>query len=160
MTMKVITWRQDEGSVDLMQLFVGLLIISIASIGTFQSLFYGYDQLDFNMRYRSAVSIARSYVEYWQGRIHTDIDFKDRPVFSGNQGDPEVFLLDERDPTTTYDDVYCEVAYSPIIAVDHETTEGTDFYKFSVIVLWSEPNDYNGAPHQIVFSAAMVPAGL
>lgn len=157
---KAKVWRQDDGSIDMMQLFVGLLIISIASVGTFQALFYGYDQLDFQMRYRKAVSVARSYVEYWQGRIHTDINFDDRELMNGNLGRPLTVLLDDRDPTTSYDDIYCEVAYGPIRLIDLETTDGTDHMLIDVIVTWYEPNDYNGREHTIIFNAAMVPAAL
>jgi len=154
--------QQDEGSIDFIQLIVGLMIIAIAAVGTFQALFYGYEQLDYEMRYRKAISMARSYVEYWQGRIHTDFNPNDRATMVGNLGDPHVFLLDERNPTITYDDIYCEVAYGPIVPVDLETTgEGVDHYLISVIVSWWEPNESRMiAPHEIEFSAAMVPATL
>ncbi len=156
------TWRQDEGSIDFIQILVGLLIISIAAVGTFQALFYGYEQLDYQMRYKKAISMARSYVEYWQGRIHTDFNSGDRQMMVGNLGDPEIFLLDERDPTTVMDDIFCEVAYGPIDAIDLEATgEGIDHYLIHVIVSWWEPNEEEDAlPNEVKFYAAMVPAAL
>lgn len=156
------TWRQDEGSIDFIQILVGLLIISIAAVGTFQALFYGYEQLDYQMRYKKAISMARSYVEYWQGRIHTDFNPGDRQMMVGNLGDPEVFLLDERDPTTILDDIYCEVAYGQISPIDlDETGEGVDHYLIYVIVSWWEPNEpENTIPNEVEFYAAMVPAAL
>jgi len=161
MNAKKKAWRQDDGSLDLMQLFVGMLIISIAAVGTFQALFYGYEQLDFQMRYRKAISMGRSYVEYWQGRVHTDLDFDDRRILNGNLGNPEIFLLDERDPTTSYDDIYCEVAYGPIVPFNDPSTEGTDHYLIQVHVSWFEPGeDRRALPHDIIFHAAMVPASL
>lgn len=155
-------WRQDEGSIDLIQIFVGLLIIAIAAIGTFDALFYGYEQLDFQMRYRKAISVARSYVEYWQGRIHTDIDYTEPEVMYGNLRNPKKSLLDARDPTTVLDDVYCEVAYGRIEAVDSEETGvGVDHFLIYVIVTWWEPEDLDSAPpHKVEFHAAMVPAAL
>ncbi len=159
-------WRQDDGSIDLMQLFVGLLIISVASIGTFQALFYGYEQLDYQMRYRKAVSTARSYMEYWQGRVHTDLKFNNMQVMHGNLARPETFLLDERDPTTDYDDIYCEVAYGPItprVLNSEEENYGSDvsyYYDLYVRVEWYEPNDYNGPARKIEFDGAMVPADM
>ena len=159
-------WRQDDGSIDLMQLIVGMIIISVASIGTFQALFYGYEQLDYQMRYRKAISMARSYMEYWQGRVHTDIKFEDRAVMNGNLARPITLLLDERDPTSTYDNIYCDVAYGPIrprVLNSEDEQAGTDasfFYDISVQVEWFEPNDYNGTPHIIIFDAAMVPSDL
>ncbi len=155
-------WRQDEGSIDFIQIFVGLLIIAIAAVGTFQALFYGYEQLDFQMRYRNAICIARSYVEYWQGRIHTDIDFRDRATMLGNLRTPREVILDSRDPSTVLDDVYCNVAYGAIREVDFEATgAGVDHYLIYVIVTWWEPNDSPVAPpHEVAFHAAMVPAAL
>lgn len=155
------TWRRDEGSIDFIQLFVGLLIISIAAVGTFQALFYGYEMLDFQMRYRKAISIARSYVEYWQGRIHTDFGATAQ-VMAGNMGTPEILLLDERDPTTSFDDIDCEVAYDQIDDVDLVSTGvGVDHFLFNVILTWYEPNEpRDGPPHEIGFNAAMVPAAL
>ena len=161
-------WRRDEGSIDLIQVFVGILIISIAAIGTFQSLFYGYEQLDYQMRYRKAISIARAYAEYWQGRIHTDIDLDDLRVRSGNLYRPQSVLLDQRDPSILYDDVYCEVAYGPLSpktfsvanAVNEQDATAA-FYEFEVYVYWYEPEDITrGEPHEIAFHAAMAPAAL
>jgi len=161
-------WQQDKGSIDLIQLFAGLLIISIAAVGTFQALFYGYEQLDFQMRYRKAISMARSYTEYWQGRIHTDFNTDDRRMMIGNLRDPEVFLLDERDPTTDFDDIFCEVAYGEIVprsfdALDVRQGEGgiSEYYLIEVRVSWYEPNDRTRvSPHQVAFHAAMVQAAL
>ncbi len=160
-------WQQDDGSIDLIQLFAGLLIISIAAVGTFQALFYGYEQLDFQMRYRNAISVARSYAEYWQGRIHTDFNTNDRRMMIGNLQDPEVHLLDERDPTTDLDDILCDVAYSQIVpksfeALDAVEDEGaSEYYLFEVRVSWYEPNDMTRvSPHQVTFHAAMVQASL
>ncbi|MBT3232418.1 MAG: hypothetical protein HN356_06335 [Calditrichaeota bacterium] len=161
-------WQQDEGSIDLIQLFAGLLIISIAAVGTFQALFYGYEQMDYQMRYRKAISVARSYAEYWQGRIHTDFDTANRRMMVGNLGDPEVHLLDERDPSTDLDDVICEVAYSQIVPHSYEALDAgggdegiSEYYLFEVFVSWYEPNDLTRAvPHLITFQAAMVQSAM
>jgi len=156
------TWQREEGGIDFVQLIVGLMIIAIAAVGTFQALIYGYEQLDYEMRYRKAVSVARSYMEYWQGRIHTDINLYDRQVLNGNLGRPEVLLLDERDPTIDYDDVYCQVSYGPIDMVDLPTTGvGTDHFNLRVYVTWWEPEQREDRPpHEILFHASMVPAAL
>ena len=157
------SWNSDEGGVDFMQLVVGLMIISIAAVGTFQALIYGYGQLDYEMRYRKAVSIARSYVEYWQGRVHTDFASANRQVRNGNLTRPETKLLDERDPSIEYDNIHCQVAYGPIQEIDLQTTGiGVDHYKIRVYVTWWEPSETPGRrpPHEIFFDATMVPAAL
>jgi hypothetical protein len=163
--------RQDAGSIDFIQLVVGLLIISVASIGTIDALLSGYEQLDYQMRFRKAVSIARSYVEYWQGRIHTDPPSTSE--MAGNLQRPEVFLLDERNPNTDFDDIYCEVRYSRIQG-ESFLSEGEDdqygdledessgkFFLISVNVTWYEPSDSRlRAPREIEFYAAMVQASM
>jgi len=156
-------WRQDEGSIDLIQIFVGLLIIAIAAVGTFQALFYGYEQLDYQMRYRKAICEARSYVEYWQGRVHTDLDINNRQIMNGDlRSQGKEALLDSRDPSTVLDDVFCKVNYGPIVRVDlEETGTGVDHFLIYVIVTWWEPNDSPAAPpHKVEFHAAMVTAAL
>jgi hypothetical protein len=153
---------QDDGGIDFVQLIVGIMIISIATLGTFQSLFYGYDQLDYQMRYRKALSIARGQVEYWQGRIHTD--FPNAANMNGNLGSPRVFSLENRDPTTSRDDIECEVAYSKIEAIPNpENPADIDHWDIRVIVTWYEPGkseDEGDAPNTIELYAPMVPATL
>ncbi len=154
-------WHRDEGGIDFVQVVVGLLIIAIAAVGTFQALVYGYGQLNYEMRYRKAISMARSYVEYWQGRIHTDFQAT-RQVMNGNLARPEVYLLDECDPRNVFDDIYCKVAYGPIEPVDLETTgQGVDHYRIRVYVTWWEPDQsFNSPGHEVFFDATMVPAAL
>lgn len=153
--------RRDEGSIDFVQLVTGLMIISIAAVGTFQALIYGYEQLDYEMRHRKAVSVARSYVEYWQGRIHTDFPTT-RQEMNGNLNRPEQFLLDERDPNTDFDDIDCWVSYGRLEAVDLQATgEGVDHYKIRVYVSWWEPEQSRlTQAKEIFFDATMVPAAL
>jgi hypothetical protein len=163
--------RQDAGSIDFIQLVVGLLIVSVASIGTIDALLSGYEHLDYQMRFRKAISIARSYVEYWQGRIHTDAPSTTEMV--GNLMNPKVFLLDERNPNTDFDDIYCEVRYSRIQAQDFlaegeannygevDDDSGGKFFLISVNVSWYEPSDdRNISPREIEFYAAMVQASM
>lgn len=166
--------HEDDGGLDFVQIVIGLLIISIAAVGTFQSLFWGYEQLDFQMRYRKAISVARSYAEYWQGRIHTDFpkttDAAFRAVKNGNLARPLVVLLDERDPTTDNDDIVCEVSYAPLVPVDLNTTgSGIDYWEIVVRVTWYEPNSELGSsgdeehrpmPHEIDFYTAMTSSTL
>ena len=154
---------QEDGGIDFVQLIVGIMIISIATLGTFQSLFYGYDQLDYQMRYRKALSIARSQVEYWQGRIHTD--FPTVAKMNGNLGSPQVFSLDKRDLTTSRDDIECEVAYAKIDAIpDPESISNEiDHWDIRVIVTWYEPGkseDAGDASNTIELYAPMVPSTL
>ena len=154
-------WRSDEGSIDFMQLIVGLLIIAIAAVGTFQALYYGYEQLDYQMRYRKAISLARSYVEYWQGRIHTDFDPKDQATRVGNLVNPLWVTLDER-TNSGYDDILCQLSYGPLEPVDMPATgQGIDHWKVRVYVKWWELGEPSTIPpHEIFFDATMVPATL
>ena len=164
MNVKLKRWRQDEGSIDFVQLIVGLMIISIAAIGTLQALYYGYEQLDFQMRHRKAISIARSHVEYLQGRLHSDFDltnFRDLYLKAGNLSNPDVRLLDDRDPSYDYDDIFCEVSHGVLKLWNLPNTKGDDFWEIGVLVRWSEPgeNDIVGS-HTVYFAARMVPAGI
>lgn len=159
-------WMSDEGGIDFVQVVVGLLIIGIAAVGTLQAMFYGYEQLDYQMRYRKAISIARSYVEYLQGRIHTDFNPGDAQFMAGNQARPETVLLDKRDPSTNYDDIYCDISYGRIDPIDDDQTgRGVDWYKIRVYLSWQEPSiepdqKLDQTTHQIWFDATMVPAKL
>lgn len=157
--------RGDGGSIDLIQLVVGLLIISIASVGTLQSLVWGYSELDKQMRHRKAISIARSYMEYIQGRIHTDFDpanYNDRAMLAGNLANPEKKLLDEATPGADWDDIYCEVSHGPIVAVDDPMTGvGTDYWKIRVFVKWSDHGESQMFKrHEVSFESRMVPAAF
>jgi len=155
-------WRQDRGSIDFIQVVVGLIIIAAAAVGTLQALFYGYEQLDYEMRYRKAISIARSKVEYLQGRIHCDFNDQDQVFLFGNLTRPDVVKLDERDPSTSFDDINCYVSYGRIVPVDMVATgEGVDHWKIRVYVKWWEPGQSpNTVPSQIDLDATMVPAAL
>jgi hypothetical protein len=156
-------WRNDEGSIDFIQVVVGLLIISIASIGTLQALYYGYEQLDYQMRYKKAVSLARAYTEYIQGRIHVELDKAGQPFFAGNFARPQSWILDRRDPSRLTDDIYCDVSYGQVAKIDDPATgEGYDFYRFVVKVSWIEPTEVGtGAqPHEIELAATMVEAAI
>lgn len=156
-------WRDDSGSIDFIQIVVGLMIVAIASVGTFQALSYGNDKMNQQMRYRKAMSIARSYVEYWQGRIHTDFDPTDVRARQGNlnqQVDPTE--LDLGDPTTDADDVVCYVRYGSLDPIDLiETGIGIDYWIINVKVTWWEPDQPRYTePQSVVFRGTMVPAGL
>ncbi|MDP8239023.1 MAG: hypothetical protein P9X24_08025 [Candidatus Hatepunaea meridiana] len=157
-------WCSDGGSIDLIQLIVGLMIISIAVIGTLNALVWGYDHLDNQMRHRKAVSIARSYVEYLQGRLHTDFDrnnFRDQYLLAGNVAHPQERLLDVRNPGNVYDDIKCDVSHGPLTAVNLPDTKGTDYWVIRVFVEWKEPNDNSVEPlHKVFFEARMFPDGF
>jgi hypothetical protein len=169
MLFKLTKWRGDEGGVDFIQLVVGLLIISIAAVGTLQALYYGYEQLDYQMRYRKAIAMARSQVEYIQARLHSDLiesDFRDQYFLAGNMANPEKRLLDERAPESqpngAYDDIYCKVKHRVIVKWDDPVTRGFDYWKIQVFVEWNEPDegDHPNAFHQVFFDARMIPAGI
>lgn len=167
-------WRDDEGGLDFVQMVIGLLIISIAAVGTFQALFFGQEQLDYQMRYRKAISVARSYAEYWQGRIHTDFPEPGSPSFNGvkagNLARPLEVLLDTRDPNNDADDIMCNVAYAPLVPIDKPTTgPGIDYWQIKVRVTWLEPSSNSkepgkyevlDIPHSVEFHAAMTSATL
>ena len=161
-------WSSDAGSIDFMQLVVGLLIVGVACVGTFQALNYGNDQLNYQMRYRNAISIARSYVEYWQGRIHVDFDANNGLLRQGNLGRPVApTLLDDRGTKSAADDIFCYVRYGPITPVTNKllgTIKGnpvTSHWIIRVQVTWWEPDQsHDLLPHEVVFQGTMVPASL
>lgn len=157
-------WRNDAGSIDFIQIFVGLTIVAIAAVGTFQALSFGNDKMNEQMRYRKAISIARSHIEYWQGRIHNDFDPNDIRITSGNLNNRvEPTELDNGDPTTEADDITCEVRYGRLNPVDiQETGVGADYWEINVKVTWYEPNQTPGRdePQTVTLSGTMVPAAL
>jgi hypothetical protein len=161
-------WSEDVGSIDFMQLIIGLLIVGIACVGTFQALNYGNEQLNYEMRYRRAISTARSYLEYWQGRVHVDFNPNDVQMRQGNLGQSvEPTLLDDRGTTTQSDDIYCYVRYGPITPVTNQalgTVKGQPVVSHWVIrvqVTWWEPDQtHDTLPHEVVFQGTMVPAAL
>jgi hypothetical protein len=117
------------------------------------------------MRHRKAIMVARSYVEYMQGRIHSDFKITnqmDARWAGGNLGSGYSAILDERDPMTELDDIRCRVAHGQIVPVDNpQTGVGWDYYKINVIVEWDEPDDKTWNPvHSVVFHAYMVPKDL
>lgn len=154
--------RGDAGGIDFVQVVVGLLIIGIACVGTLQALVTGYDQLNFQMRYRKALALGRAYMEYWQGRIHSDFDPNNMVDRAGNLGNPLRKLLDEGDPTTDTDDVFCEVSYGPLIPIDQpETGLGVDYWEIRVYVKWWEPyQSKRSIPYEIALFGTSVPASL
>ncbi|MFN3821906.1 MAG: hypothetical protein ACK4OO_06185 [bacterium] len=154
--------NRDEGGIDFIQVVVGLLIIGIACVGTLQALTFGYDHLKFQMRYRQAVALGRAYMEYWQGRIHTDFDPLDMVARAGNLSNPVQMLLDEGDPTTDADDIYCWVSYGPLIPIDQsETGIGVDYWEIRVYVKWWERyQPKRDIPYEIALFGTAVPASL
>lgn len=158
-------WRSDEGSIDLIQVVVGLLIIGIAAIGTIDGFHQGYGWLDFQNRHTKAVSVARSYMEYLQGRVHADFDpakFEDAQLMRGNLRAPNLVLLDGRDSGNPNDQVFCKVYHGPFLAEDvPETGAGTDFWRLRVWVEWNEPKSHSTFELQkVFFESVMIPTGL
>ncbi len=143
--------KNDNGSIDFVQIIIGLLIIVIAVIGTFQALFWGYEKLDEQMRHRKALSMARSHVEYIQARVHIEVSEMEPEFMSGTLNRPEKKLLDKRNPNVDYDDIYCNVKHSAIRNVD-------SYYIFEVSVEWEEPGrGRRSRLHEVTLLATMVP---
>jgi|GEM_PF-1678240 len=137
-------WCNDDGSLDLIQLVIGMLIVAIAAVGSYQALFFGTTQLDAEMRYRKAISLARSYAEYWQGRVHIDFPQFDDPrrpqVIAGNLTNRIEVILDKRDPSTTEDDIWATIAYDRLIPVLRESNQAEILYwRIKVVIRWDEP---------------------
>lgn len=137
-------WCNDSGSMDFIQLVIGMLIVAIAAVGSYQALFFGTAQLDAEMRYRKAISLARSYAEYWQGRVHIDFPAFDDPrrpqVVAGNLSNRITVVLDKRDPNNTEDDITATIAYRKLEEVMRESNPAEILYwRIKVIVRWDEP---------------------
>lgn len=162
MSRQIEKWRDERGSIDFIQLVTGLLIVAIAAVGTFQALAFGYDHLNQEMRYRKAMALGRAYVEYWQGRIHSESDWQNAENLAGNLGRPRRMLLDPGDPMTITDDLYCEVSYGPLVGVDQPTTgRGVDYWVIRVYVKWWERWQIKrDIPYEVSFYGTMVPAAL
>lgn len=160
-------WREDAGSIDFVQVVIGLMIVGIAAVGTFQALQFGNEQMNQQMRYRKAMSVARSYVEYWQGRIHVEDIKKFSPQeLQGNlnlgDGAVQSTILDRGSLTKVGDEVTAYLRYGRLVPVDlPETGAGTDYWRIRVQVTWREPDQSNfSEPHRVTFDGTMVPAAL
>jgi hypothetical protein len=168
-------WREDEGGVDFIQLVTGLVIIAIACVSTYQALYFGYEQQDLQIRYRKALSIARSYAEYWQGRVHVDFPKAGEPsyrnVINGNQRTPLEVTLDTRDPDTDLDDIKAKIWYSPLTAVPMPTDARIlSHWEWVVTIQWYEPGEdpantdgkhpSSPKPREIRLFSAMAPADM
>jgi len=162
-------WCNDSGSLDFIQLVIGMLIVAIAAIGSYQALFFGTSQLDAEMRYRKAVSIARSYAEYWQGRVHVDFPSYDDPrrpqVIAGNLTNRITVTLDKRNPNISSDDILATVAYRRLEAVYRESNPSEILYwRIKVIVRWEEPTlqqnvgQFSNSWREVEFVAGMAHA--
>ena len=156
-------WRGDKGSIDFVQLIVGLMIIGIASVGTLSALSYGYGQLNQQMRHRKAIEISRSWVEYLQGRLHCDFDkgkYEDAKLANGTLNKALRTLLDDMGTPEVYDDVYCKVSHGKLVQMDLPETSSMDWWEIYVKVEWAEPDEDDQYPlHKVEFFARMVPEG-
>lgn len=158
-------WNADGGSIDFMQLVIGLFIVALASAGTFKAIQFGNDHMKKEMRYRQAISIARSYMDYWQGRVHIYLTTDDRTMNGTLNQIVEPMLLDNGDPNKVGDEVYCSVRYgritpvtSPALGIVEETHRARlSHYILRVVVTWIEPDDPTGYINSVEFQGAMLP---
>ena len=147
--------KNDVGSIDLVQLIIGIIIISIAVIGTTKSFVYGWQTQDWQMRHKKAMCIARSEAEFTQARINTEFDPKKDNIelMLGNEKHPAKMLLDKRDPDIDYDDIYCLVSRSALIPIDDlDNGVGVDYFRFTTKTVWREPNEIED--REVKFEAA------
>jgi len=159
-------WCAEDGSLDMIQLVIGSLIVAIAAVGAYQSLYFGTTQLDSQMRYRKAISIARAYAEYWQGRVHIDFPESTDPrylsVISGNLTNPVRVRLDERDPAVQDDDIWADLSYRRLKPYARSNNQNElAYWQINVIIEWWEPGaQTENNKREIEFVAAMAPAAL
>ncbi|MDP8228081.1 MAG: hypothetical protein P9M15_01355 [Candidatus Electryoneaceae bacterium] len=146
-------WCDDEGGIDFIQLVISLLIVSIACVGTLQALYYGHEELDRQVRYRKALSITRSYVEYWQGRVHTDTP-RGRELVGNLNGNPVEVLLDQRKTGKDGKDINCFLRYALDQRTETQRGENLDYWVIQVLNTWEEPD---GKQESISLVATMVP---
>ena len=129
--------QSDKGSIDFVQVVVSLIIIVIAVIASANMLIHGYRASDYEIRYKKALCVVRSEIEYIQGRIDSD---------------PEMLNLDKK-KIVILDNIKCEVTSEPLEAVDApETGIGIDYYIIKSTVHWVEPN---GQDCRITLQGAM-----
>ena len=96
---------------------------------------------------------------------HCDLkeqDIQDKYLLQGNITKPETRLLDERDPSIDYDDIYCKVMHGKINKFNDPQTKGDDGWVIQVIVRWNEPGEslVPEEHHYVYLDARMVPAGI
>ena len=140
--------KNDGGSLDYIQLVIGIIIISIAALATVKTFSHGWKAQDWQQRHKMALLIARSEVETIQATIGSE-----GPLPRSNERHPLMVMLDKRSPIEE-DDIYCDVCHGEITPIDRpETGEGIDYYKFWVLVTWLEPN--GTVKREVEFHAAM-----
>lgn len=157
-------WSGDSGSVDFVQLVIGMFIVALACAGTFKAIQFGNDHLKKEMRYRQAMCVARSYMEYWQGRVNIYLPNDNGSMQGTLNRNVEQVLLDAGNPEEPGDEVYGMVRYGEILA-KRSPQLGTEkdsrlprlsHYVLSVTVTWHEPDEPANITHEVLFKGAMI----
>ncbi|MBU1937207.1 hypothetical protein KKG05_07390 [bacterium] len=145
--------KYQRGSVDLMQVAVAFLMITVAVVGTTYAMFYGRQAIIRQEHRKVALYHLRQYVEEWTGRILIEASkIPPGEMLGGSDTQVVVDLDDSSVPERAQ--VKATISRESTLAVDlPETGEGIDYYRLGFTVTWRE---YDGTDQSVLIRTSMV----
>ena len=143
----------QRGAIDLMQVAVAFLMITVAVVGTTYAMFYGRQAIIRQEHRKVALYHLRQYVEEWNARILIEAsEIPAGEMLGGSDAKVVVDLDDSSVPERAK--VRATLSREQTVAVDlPETGVGIDYYRLGFTVTWHE-ND--GMDQSILIRTSMV----
>ena len=145
--------KYQRGSIDLMQVAVAFLMITVAVVGTTYAMFYGRQAIIRQEHRKVALYHLRQYVEEWTARILIEAsEIPAGEMLGGTSAQVVVELDDLSVPERAK--VKAVLARTPTQAVDlPETGVGIDYYRLGFTATWHEED---GTDQSILIRTSMV----
>jgi len=150
-------WKDENGSLDFVQIVIAILIIAIAAVSTTYSIYVGRATLIEQLQEKQALRYAREEMEYWGGQVLTGGVSSFEINGSGNFGTR--VLIDPRDPADNSDNIWGRVYYGrivPIYSLLQGQTASIDYCQIHVWVIWPD-NVPVGESHRVDIYTSMFP---
>ena len=143
----------QRGAIDLIQIAVAFLMITVAVVGTTYAMFYGRQAIIRQEHRKVALYHLRQYVEEWTARILIEAaNIPAGEMLGGSDTKVVVDLDDASVPERAK--VKATLTREPTVAVDlPETGVGIDYYRLGFSITWRE---YDGTEQRIDIRTSMV----
>ena len=145
--------KYQRGSIDLIQVAVAFLMITVAVVGTTYAMFYGRQAIIRQEHRKVALYHLRQYVEEWNARILIEAaKIPPGEMMGGSDVKVVVDLDDLSVPERAK--VKATLSRERTVAVDlPETGVGIDYYRLAFTATWHE---YDGTDQSILIRTSMV----
>lgn len=144
-------WKHQRGAIDLMQLAVAFLMITVAVVGTTYAMFYGRQAIIRQEHRKVALYQLRQHVEQWLTRVAIS-DISPEEMMGGSNAAVIADLDDISVPVNTR--VQATIVRGRTVPVDlPETGAGVDYYRISFSMTWQERD---GGEQRIDIRTSMV----